>query len=113
MKLYHSQVGVGILKGSPDFDNQVVLDWKSTIWKDLFTPAFLTSHPKLKGIVITETERLTDNVDVIVDFQILNPPTGEEFIKVISQPDIKSFLPFVGNIKAGKDGKIAVVKKID
>ena len=113
--LYYSQVGVGTLKGSPEFDDQTILNWKSTIWMDLFTSDFLASHSKLKGIVIIETERPITPLNgfSMLDFQILNPPTGADFINFISKPEIKFSLPFVGNLKAGADGKIAVVKQIN
>jgi hypothetical protein len=76
------------------------------------TSSFLNEHPKIKGIIINEAERLVEDGKSLIDFQILQPPTASEFNKFISQDDIRVRLPYVGIIKAGKDGKIVTIGNI-
>ena len=112
MNSFYSQVGVGTLKS---LSNDEVLAWKRILWEDLLTPNFLGTYNKVKAIIITETERLqaeNDDTQLAVDFRILQPPTVEPFTKHISEPAIRVFLPYVGIIKAGKDGKIVTVGNI-
>ena len=62
-------------------------------------------------MVITETERFGPNGVDKMDFRILQAPTGNTFLNFISS-NVRVFLPYVGIVKAGKDGKIVVVKQI-
>lgn len=79
----------------------------------MLTGDFLSQFPRLKGIVITETERyFSSSNDKLLDFRILQSPTYDPFIDRISSDDVRTYLPYVGIIKATKEGKISVLQNI-